>query len=483
MNPDLLNGATSAVPVTRDLQDTAKPPRSRRARLATPSKDDKSLGQAGDVSDVSVVSVASSLRGETTKHASAVGPDSAVRASGEGLSIRPQTLHITPLYRRLRDSILRPHLRLTESRYFWERWKSRLGPDATVLIMEVRDRCNRALGGLGSLGVSGDSGTAGRDGTVAPQGQSELPGDGCTVSASELAAACGFSRVTLWRLLQREDVRQFIQVEHNYVYDRRIGKKRRTVNTYHVLMEDPLVEEDAPRLQQLLEAHALGEIPTVQFETKVVDSSPPMFHSETTRSGSNPKPQNVEETIVNKRSDENAPALSPLPVNERSAKSTARGSRSIGGGPARLGALLASDSVLGQALSQPSPTQRAQRHSGSQETPPAPWQSTAQRRLLSPMQSSRGAEAMTAVPELPEVDVWRKYPEFAHYVEEAETLLGDRHSRGFYITALKRLYPRYMDLWQRALTLAREQQRIRRSRGALFTRLLRTFAEEAGVEL
>ncbi len=66
-------------------------------------------------------------------------------AMSEGLSIRPQTLHLSPRYRRLRDSILRPHLRLTESRYFWERWKARLGPDATVLIMEVRDRCNRAL--------------------------------------------------------------------------------------------------------------------------------------------------------------------------------------------------------------------------------------------------------------------------------------------------------------------------------------------------
>jgi hypothetical protein len=38
-------------------------------------------------------------------------------------------------------------------------------------------------------------------------------------------------------------------------------------------------------------------------------------------------------------------------------------------------------------------------------------------------------------------------------------------------------------VWQRALGLAREQQNIRRSRGALFTRLLRTFAAEAGVSL
>ena len=78
--------------------------------------------------------------------AETAGPqDRGTPAMSEGLSIRPQTLHLSPRYRRLRDTILRPHLRLTESRYFWERWKARLGPDATVLIMEVRDRCNRAL--------------------------------------------------------------------------------------------------------------------------------------------------------------------------------------------------------------------------------------------------------------------------------------------------------------------------------------------------
>src|SRR5687767_10854891 len=220
-------------------------------------------------------------------------------ASGGTLTVRPQLLRLSPYYRRVRDSILRPHLRLTESRYFWEKWKPRLGADAAVLIMEVRDRCNRSLGHVTGSTIE------------LPEGTTE----GTTVSAADLAAACGFSRVTLWRLLQREDVKQFVRVEHNYVYDRRIGKKRRTVSTYHVLMEDPLVPEDEPRLQALLEtgngaaagtgngAAAAGtaratwpsgpRAPTFQTETEVVDNSPPTFHSETTESGSNGKPQNV----------------------------------------------------------------------------------------------------------------------------------------------------------------------------------------------
>lgn len=244
--------------------------------------------------------------------------------------------------------------------------------------------------------------------------------DGCTISASELAAACGFSRVTLWRILQREDVRRFISIEHNYVYDRRLGKKRRTVSTYHVQMEDPLTEADEAHLQQLLQAQGLSETPempeppagyprpTVQSEMKVVDNQRPRLQLETTESGSIPKPQNVLETIVKERLGTNARTPSPPPSSSA-------------------------------PVTQP------------------------RKRL--------------------DVDIWKQYPEIAHYVEEAETLLGDSHSRGFYLKSLKRLYPGHIGIWQRALGLAREQQHIRRSRGALFTRLLRTFAAEAGVAL
>jgi hypothetical protein len=390
-------------------------------------------------------------------------------AGRDGLAIRPQTVHLTPEYRRLRDAFLRPHLRLTESRYFWERWKPRLGPDAAVLIMEVRDRCNRALAAAGVAGMGATAQSAGGDAPAGAGLPDPPPGhappaalDGCTVSASELAAACGFSRVTLWRLLQREDVRRFIRVEHNYVYDRRLGKKRRTVSTYYVLMEDPLVEEDEARLQELLAAMAAGtgqhsppawagsaspaapaqhlgapwlqaetpQGPTVQSETLVVDNRRPGLHFETNRGGSTPKPQHVGETILKQRWLPNG-----LPNGHD------------------------------EATTWPySPPQSA----GPQATGPQPP------RAAAPAGNHRPA---------PAIDLWKKYPEFAHYVEEAEALLGDTHSRGFYVKALKRLYPGHMGVWQRALGLAREQRHIRRSRAALFTRLLRTFAAEEGVSL
>jgi len=361
----------------------------------------------------------------------------------EGLSIRPQSLQLAPQYRRLRDTLLRPHLRLTESRYFWERWKPRLGPDAAVLVMEVRDRCNRALAASGTVAaddVSGSFDSAGVNGSANGQASSA---DGCTVSASELAAACGFSRVTLWRLLQREDVRLFIQVEHNYIYDRRLGKKRRTVSTYRVLMEDPLVEEDQAKLEQLVAsgadsvarpvATAQGARPTVQNEILAVDNSPPRFQPATDRGGSIPKPQNVSETIFKERFGKNGltTRIGAYPVIPRAPQSI----------------------VSGVTM-----TRGASEASGQQS------QQSQQRSV-------------------PEVDMWRKYPEIAHFVEEAEHLLGDTHSRGFYLKALKLLYPAHMGVWQRAMGVAREQTNIRRSRGALFTRLVRTFAAEVGVEL
>ncbi len=281
----------------------------------------------------------------------------------EGLSIRPQTLRLTPQYRRLRDAILRPQLRLTESRYFWEKWKPRLGPDAAVLVMEVRDRCNRALSAAGlpaagATSMSNPLNSLRLDGDDADQ-PGGASGDGCTVSASELAAACGFSRVTLWRLLQREDVRRFISVEHNYVYDRRLGKKRRTVSTYHVLMEDPLVAEDEVRLEELLAAGVGsgadaveregsrangtsgragatvlamarapgGEAPTVQSETLVVDKAPPRFQPATNRGGSIPKPQDVSQTIVKKRWGPNAGTSDGLPPSRHSSQFTVHSSQ------------------------------------------------------------------------------------------------------------------------------------------------------------
>jgi hypothetical protein len=371
-------------------------------------------------------------------------PESREAAGREGLSIRPQHLRLSPQYRRLRDTILRPHLRLTESRYFWEKWKPRLGPDATVLIMEVRARCGQALESQFSRFTPNGTG-------VDPSlpGAGDLSAEGCTVSAAELAAACGFSRVTLWRLLQREDVRQFVRVEHNYIYDRRLGKKRRTLSTYHVLMEDPLVPEDEPRLQALIEAAgapgariATTTAPSFQTETEVVDSSPPTFQNETAKSGSNQKPQNVPLTLFKERLGEpgTIPFTSPL----------------RGGNPSRLG------SLLGDAWLPPTPGDPANRAV----------------RAGRANESAGPAPAGSSAP-----DLWQKFPQFAHHVEEAEMLLGDQHSRGFYISALKRLYPTHMGIWQRALGAAREQKQIRRSRGALFTRLLRTFAAEAGISL
>lgn len=393
------------------------------------------------------------------------------------VQMRPATLALSPVYRHLRDSILRPHLRITESRYFWERWKPRLGADATVLIMEVRDRCNR------SLLPHGDDRDAGRSG-----------GD-CTVGATELAAACGFSRVTLWRILQREEVRKFVWVEHNYVYDRAVGKRRRTISTYHVLMEDPLIEDDEAYVQGIIQAgEPLSPMQSLTFlsATKVVEPPPlrvqpaqvpsfqpatevtrfvrPTVHSGTTTVSFSLKPQNVSETNQDKRSEtaERTDTQPHVDVVKTVMQSEPQ--------------------VVHEVLPGPHDASAPKRRPTAYELEVAAIQAASD--------LARGLHAEPAPYRLPDqtnrvtrAETLRKgvgnSEELAPFIEHAERVLGDRHSRGFYVTALRRLYPDHMPVWHRALGLAAEQapETIRRSRGALFTSLLRSFAGAAGVSL
>ncbi len=353
--------------------------------------------------------------------------------------------------------------------------------------MEVRDRCNRSLGS-----PTTDAGTDG-------------VGRDCTVGATELASACGFSRVTLWRLLQREDVRQFVWVEHNYVYDRAMGKRRRTFSTYHVLMEDPLTTEDELQIREILgvgndlsvgsgDGKAVvapdvhfetlvvdnkvpvgqgGSGPTFQHETQVVDSVSPLVQSETTSRGFILEPENVQGTILKKRletTERRGPTSIATIVNlsgHHDPRSALAALISPGHDePGRAG--------TGRPVARPEP--------GTGTMPPA--SSTV---FGGGLVSNQGGEVfhLSGQSRLPSGSASENHPDFAPFLERAEQLLGDRHSRGFYVTALRRLYPDHMDVWQRALGLAAEQapETIRRSRGALFNSLLRTFAQGAGISL
>ena len=378
------------------------------------------------------------------------------------VQMRPEKLALSPVYRHLRDSITRPHLRLTESRYFWERWKPRLGPDATVLVMEVRDRCNRSL--------------AAADGT-------DGSGGDCTVGATELAAACGFSRVTLWRILQREEVKRFVWVEHNYVYDQSMGKKRRTISTYHVLMEDPLVEDDEAYVQTLIQTSAA---PTVQSATLVESVAVPTV-------APSPPPRLPIETKVAAPTVQ--PATTPVPfivkpLNVQETNQKKRLGETERGGIAAIGDIVKQGSptdprafLAGLLARDPAAQPRA---IGAPQMP--------SRDVLPTRGEASAAEGAGSRPFIvPDVvrpsanrrDGQDKYPELAPFLEHAERLLGDRHSRGFYVTALRRLHPDHMHVWHRALGLASEQppETIRRSRGALFNSLLRSFAAAAGITL
>lgn len=71
-----------------------------------------------------------------------------IRKSREQAGLIKEQIKILPFYHDLRNRIVRPRDVLVESHYFFRKWKPRLGPVLTLLIMELRDRCywNRKTG-------------------------------------------------------------------------------------------------------------------------------------------------------------------------------------------------------------------------------------------------------------------------------------------------------------------------------------------------
>lgn len=143
-----------------------------------------------------------------------------------------ERLELLPFYHDLRNRLVRPEQIHVETRYFFRKWKPRLGPTATLLIMELRDRCYY-------------------------NPRTEERRDTCWPALDELGAALGVSARTVQRLLDEPLVQLFVKVEHRYRYDERLGRKVRTSSLYHVSMDDPLLPEDQEALDSNVQAERL----------------------------------------------------------------------------------------------------------------------------------------------------------------------------------------------------------------------------------
>jgi len=163
-----------------------------------------------------------------------VSGDPAARVAALAARLRNERLEVLPFYHDLRNQIVRPLNLHVETRYFFRKWKSDLGPVLTLLIMELRDRCyyNPRTGERR---------------------------DYCWPSQEELARAIGVSVRTVIRALQDPLAGQFIRVQHRYRYDPSMGKKVRTSSAYVVSMDDPLRPEDEAVLTRMVAEQILAE--------------------------------------------------------------------------------------------------------------------------------------------------------------------------------------------------------------------------------
>jgi len=99
-----------------------------------------------------------------------------------------------------RNEIVKPDRYVASSKYFWDKWVPELGPNLTVIIMQLRKHCfyNRSTG---------------------------EKRDSVHMSLDQLAVECGFSWRTICRELQSSVAQKFLKISPNYKYDESLKRR------------------------------------------------------------------------------------------------------------------------------------------------------------------------------------------------------------------------------------------------------------------
>ena len=350
------------------------------------------------------------------------------------MELESHTLQLMGVYRSIYNRLVRPDVTLPVRDYFLTRWAPRLGGDLSLLIIQLRRLC------------------------LTQDGQS------VELSAAKLASLVGISERTLRRHLADSRLAPFVQRQHQWRYDPSVGHGVQAHNRYIVALDDPLTEED----EQL--AMALAQDTDRPPRAEEVCGLPAALG--TALSGATDKPAApvpTNKSAAHAHSDHGAPATSRNTARAPLAGRTDRQELSAG----------QSDRL--------SPTARLEQQTTSNE--PVKLADTIRRigfdgeSIVSHVQQATSTQQRKRGP----VDLLAERPDWREQVEHAEGILGETGaSRGFYVKVLRALEAQdAMNIWERALGLAREQDAasIRRSRGALFNTLVRRLAAEAGVAL
>ena len=163
-----------------------------------------------------------------------------------------EAAEVVPGYYSAVNEIIEPDKVLVVTRYFVRRWMPALGDNGTRIVLALR-----------SLGYYNR--------------QTGEKRDGIEIDLPELAAMCGISVPTLKRefgerhdksrasipgSLQNPALHQFVKKDRQYWRDPVTNRLLRTANVYRVMMDDPIHEEDLPKLQEVLIAREKGAQPS-----------------------------------------------------------------------------------------------------------------------------------------------------------------------------------------------------------------------------
>lgn len=198
-----------------------------------------------------------------------------------------QTLTLSPFYHSAVNAITEPDKYVPCSRYFLRRWGPLLGSFGIHLVLTLR-----------SLGYNNRKTGERRD--------------AIEIDLVELAGLLGVHRTTILRELGDKKgqpgvpanpaLHQFVKKDRQYWRDPVTGALLRTANIYRVAMDDPLHEDDIPRLDALLkEMEATRQEPKSQIATK-----PPRNR----QVPADPKSQNATQSVqIATEQSQNATAL------------------------------------------------------------------------------------------------------------------------------------------------------------------------------
>ncbi len=351
------------------------------------------------------------------------------------MELESHTLQLMGVYRSIYNRLVRPDVTLPVRDYFLTRWAPRLGGDLSLLIIQLRRLC------------------------LTQDGQS------VELSAAKLASLVGISERTLRRHLTDERLAPFVQRQHQWRYDPSVGHGVQAHNRYIVALDDPLTEEDEQLAVALAQdtdrpprAEELSGLPVSLGTARRPAATKPM-----------PPPATTNTATTHPHSSHEAPATSRNTPRVPFAGQPDRQEMSAG----------QSDHL--------SPAARVEQPPASNE--PVKLADTIRRIGFDRESIVRHAQQATSVQQRKHgpVDLLVERPDWREQVEHAEGVLGETGaSRGFYVKVLRALEAQdAMNIWERALGLAREQDAasIRRSRGALFNTLVRRLAAEAGVTI